>query len=109
MSTQTQSHRVGFKVIDVMDVPHGGWILRLRLQSGESPSLKELRGSRMEMRSSGGDTLSVLVKSFAIFGGKPTDDRLTRSGRLDLRVEPAEAGLKAPSMVDRWELVGPLG
>ena len=109
MSTQTQSHRVGFKVIDVMDAPHGGWILRLRLQSGESPSLKELRGSRMEMRSPGGATLPVIVKSFAIFGGKPTDDRVTRSGRLDLHVEPTEAGARAPSVVDRWELVGPLG
>ena len=108
MSTQTQTHRVVFKVIDVMDAPHGGWILRLRLHSGESPSLKELRGARMEMRSAGEKTREVTVKSFAIFGGRPTDDRVARSGRLDVFVEPAEAGAHAPSVVDHWELVGPL-
>ena len=35
-----------FRVLDAMDAPHGGRILRLRLQSGEAPSIGELRGAR---------------------------------------------------------------
>jgi hypothetical protein len=29
----------------------------------------------------------VKVVGFALFGGKPSDDRLTRTGRVDLHVE----------------------
>lgn len=104
----TQTHRVVFKVIDVMDAPHGGWILRLRLREGESPTIREIKGSRMTMRSAAGDELEVTVRSFPTLGGKPSDDRLARSGRLDVRVEPSDPDAGAPSVVGRWELVGPL-
>ena len=104
----TQTHRVVFKVIDVMAAPHGGWILRLRLQEGESPTIKEIKGSRMTMRSPAGDEREVTVRSFPTLGGKPSDDRVARSGRLDVRVEPSDPEGGVPSVVERWELVGPL-
>jgi hypothetical protein len=104
----TQAHRVVFKVIDVMAAPHGGWILRLRLQEGESPSIKEIKGSRMTLRSAAGGEQEVTVRSFPTFGGKPSDDRVARSGRLDVLVEPSDPSTEVPSVVGRWELVGPL-
>ena len=108
MSTQAQAHQVVFKVSDIMDGPHKGWILRLRLHTGEAPTIKEIKGARMALRSAEGVSREVVVRSFPTFGGKPSDDRLARSGRLDVSVEPADSGAEAPSVVERWELVGPL-
>jgi hypothetical protein len=108
MSTQAQAHKVVFKVIDIMDGPHRGWILRLRLHSGEAPTIKEIKGARMTMRSAEGGAREVVVRSFPTFGGKPSDDRVARSGRLDVSVDPADSEEEAPSVVERWELAGPL-
>ena len=38
---------VVFRVLDAMDAPHSGRILRLRLHSGEAPPVKSLKGSEM--------------------------------------------------------------
>jgi hypothetical protein len=46
MSAQTSNQSgVAFRVLDAMDAPHSGRILRLRLQSGEAPSIKSLWAS----------------------------------------------------------------
>lgn len=93
---------VTFRVLDAMDAPHRGRILRLRLQSGEAPSIKDLKGATLRATSPEGETTRVKVIGFAVFGGRPSDDRLARTGRVDVHVEPceddeAEVGL-------RWEV-----
>ena len=90
-----------FRVLDAMDAPHGGRILRLRLQSGEAPSIGELRGARMRAVSPDGHSAIVYVKGFAVFGGRPSGSRLARSGRVDLLVERAVNG---PAVGARWEI-----
>jgi len=90
-----------FRVFDAMDAPHGGRILRLRLQSGEAPSIKELRGARMRAVSPEGHSAIVNVKGFAVFGGRPSASRLARTGRVDLLVERA---VKGPAVGARWEI-----
>ena len=99
-STQGIRHPT-FRVLDAMDAPHGGRILRLRLQSGEAPSIGELRGARMRAVSPDGHSAIVNVKGFAVFGGRPSDSRLARSGRVDLLVERAVSG---PAVGARWEI-----
>ena len=72
-----------------MDAPDGGQILRLRLQSGEAPSIRAMKGSRLAARSPGGEeSATVKVKGFALFGGRPSDERLSRTGRVDVHVAP---------------------
>lgn len=78
---------VTFRVLDAMDAPHSGRILRLRLQSGEAPSIKSLKGATLTAVSPDGDRCNVKVLGFAVFGGKPSDERLARTGRVDLQVE----------------------
>ena len=75
-----------------MDAPHSGRILRLRLQSGDAPSIKSLKGAEMRAVSPDGDECRIRVRGFAVFGGKPTNDRLARTGRVDLHVEEIDDG-----------------
>jgi hypothetical protein len=97
-----------FRVLDVMNGPHGGKILRLRLQSGEAPSVKALKGARMRAVSPDGRAERIFtVDGFAVFGGRPSDKRLARSGRVDVHVLDDESAGKPPISL-RWEVTGPL-
>lgn len=97
----TTGRGVVFRVLDAMDAPHSGRILRLRLQSGEAPSIKSLKGSEMRAVSPDGDECLLRVIGFALFGGKPSNDRLMRTGRVDVHVD--EIGEGGPVSL-RWEV-----
>ena len=99
-STQGIRHPT-FRVLDAMEAPHGGRILRLRLQSGEAPSIRELKGTRLRAVSPNGRSTIVNVRGFAAFGGRPSDNRLARAGRVDIHVDQEVSG---PTVGARWEL-----
>ena len=90
-----------FRVLDAMDAPHSGRILRLRLQSGEAPSIKSLRKREMLATGPQGQVCRIRTLGFAVFGGKPTDRRLLRTGRVDLHIEELDDG--GPVGL-RWEV-----
>ena len=90
-----------FRVLDAMDAPHSGRILRLRLQSGETPTIGSLKGTELLAIAPDGGRCRVRVKGFAVFGGKPSNDRLTRTGRVDVHVEELDDG--GPVGL-RWEV-----
>ena len=92
---------VVFRVLDAMDAPHSGRILRLRLHSGEAPPVKSLKGSEMLALSPDGTQCRLRVTGFALFGGKPSNDRLARTGRIDVHVEELDEG--GPVGL-RWEV-----
>lgn len=85
-----------------MDAPHHGRILRLRLQAGEAPGVRAFRGARLRATSPDGRTATARVTGFALAGGKPSDERLARTGRVDLHVEetPGEGPISL-----QWEVV----
>lgn len=104
MKNKRRSDPVTFRVLDAMDAPHGGRILRLRLQAGETPSIKDLRNARFKAVSPDGEAeRTVKVEGFAVFGGKPSDDRLARTGRIDVHVTE-EGDDDRPPVSLRWEL-----
>jgi hypothetical protein len=84
-----------------MDAPHSGRILRLRLQAGEAPSVRSLRGAKLRATSPDGRVCTATVTGFALFGGKPTDERIARTGRVDVRVRE-DAGDGPIGL--RWEI-----
>ncbi|HSW30687.1 MAG TPA: hypothetical protein VLH75_14470 [Longimicrobiales bacterium] len=91
MATGTAAGRgVVFRVLDALDAPHSGRILRLRLQAGEAPSVRALRGARLRASAPDGRACTAKVVGFALVGGKPSDERLARTGRVDVHVEEAE-------------------
>ena len=109
MTAQTKTHNVVFKVLDLMAGPHDGWLLRLRLQSGDAPTIRELKGARMRLESSDGRSRELVIQGFPMMGGKPTDERFARSGRLDIHAAPSDSGDEAPPVfTGSWELSGPL-
>jgi hypothetical protein len=90
------------RVIDALDHPHGGRILRTRLAGDAVPALGELKGARFRARSPEGDERSIRVLGFPITGGKPSSRRIRETGRVDLHVEEAGEGV---SVGLQWELI----
>jgi hypothetical protein len=76
-----------FRVLDALDAPHSGRILQLRLQSGEAPSVKSRRSAGLRATGPDGEICRLRVMGFALFSGKPSDDRLARTGRIDVHIE----------------------
>jgi hypothetical protein len=90
-----------------MDAPHGGRLLKLRLQSGEAPSVRELRSARMQAQSPDGDlTCTFEIEHIALFGGRAPDERLARTGRIDVHIE---GGHDADQIDLTWQVSGPIG
>jgi hypothetical protein len=91
MSTVTATGRgVVFRVLDAMNAPHTGRIPRLRLQAGEAPSVKTLRGARIRATGPEGRSATARIDGFSLFGGKATDERLARTGRVDVHIKDEE-------------------
>lgn len=107
-TTHKGSGTATFRVLDAMDAPHGGRILRLRLQGGEPPSVRSLKGSRMKAVSPDGEAERTFrIDGFALFGGRPSDARLARTGRLDVHVTDESDGTRPVGL--GWEVRGPVG
>ena len=96
------SGRTEFLVIDALDHPHLGRILRVKLQDGPTPSVRSLKGATLKARSPRGDEGRVTVLGFSLTGGKVTDARFRETGRLDLHVEEESE----PPVSLRWTLSG---
>ncbi|MGD2122087.1 MAG: hypothetical protein PVJ76_10105 [Gemmatimonadota bacterium] len=107
MSTLKKTQKHSFRVIDAMDAPHQGRVIRLRLQGGHPPALKELKGATLRARSPKGEEETLRVLGFFIPGGKPSDARFNRTGRIDLVVE-LEQGANGPAVSTLWEVSGPV-
>lgn len=103
MSTSSPT-KATYRVIDAYDHPHGGRILRLRLGRGEALTVKELKGGAMSATSPDGTRARLRVDGFALFGGRPGNARLARTGRVDIRVRDEAAGPMGPG----WTVAGPV-
>ena len=84
-----------------MEAPHQGRILRLRLQAGVAPPVRALKGARLSATSPEGESAEARVLGFALVGGKPSDERLARTGRVDVHVQ--QAGGDTPIGL-QWEV-----
>ncbi|NNM07322.1 MAG: hypothetical protein HKO65_19670 [Gemmatimonadetes bacterium] len=103
MPTQTRTQSHVFRVIDAMDAPHRGRVVRLRLKGGQPPALRDLKGATLRARSPEGEEEILRVVGFFLPGGRPSDARLSRTGRIDLMVE-GENGQDRPLVSTQWEI-----
>ena len=91
-----------FRVIDALDAPHGGRILRLQLQDGPPPRVRDLKGSRLAATAPDGTRRSVTVTGFAAFGGRVSNRRLAETGRVDIHVREDASDIEPVSI--KWLL-----
>jgi hypothetical protein len=89
-------------VVDVMERPHGGRILRLRQLAGDPMTRGSLRGHRFRARSPKGDEQTFTIEQFALFGGRVTDQRLARTGRVDVVITDSAPKTGAPGIGRGW-------
>ncbi len=107
MELAAKNHKATFRVLDSMEAPHGGWFLKLRFAAGDAPTLRELKGATMLVSSPDGATsFEVKVRGFPLFGGHPSDDRLHRTGRVDLHVAVLDGNERSIGL--KWTVAGPL-
>lgn len=104
------SSHAEFTVLDAFAAPHGGRILRLRLKDGDPPRVRKLKGAELLARGPGGEERRIRVTGFPLFGGRPSDERLARTGRIDVAVEnESEDGDESGADVSmKWTVVAPL-
>ena len=107
MELAPKNHKATFRVLDSMEAPHGGWFLKLRFAAGDAPTLRELKGAILLVSSPDGATsFEVKVRGFPLFGGHPSDDRLHRTGRVDLHVAVLDGNERSIGL--KWKVSGPL-
>ena len=107
VDTMPRNHRAIFRVLDSFAAPYGGWFLKLRFEAGDAPTIRELRSANLSATSPDGATsFEVKVHGFPLFGGHPSDDRLHRTGRVDLHVTPHDGTEDA--IGPKWTVSGPL-
>jgi len=101
MTNSPQPTGPSLRVIDAMDHPHGGRILRTRMEAGDPPPLRSLKGAELRAVAPDGTEATVRVLAFPLMGGHPTDARFRETRRIDFHVA-AEKG--APEVSLRWLL-----
>jgi len=105
--SDSAEYQAVFRVIDVYDHPHGGRILRLRLARGQAPGVKVLKGGELiatpPAPAQNGNGSRLTVAGFAVSGGKASDERFARTGRIDVHVR----GDNARPVDVGWVLAGP--
>ncbi len=107
MKTVARNHKAIFRVLDSIEAPHGGWFLKLRFEAGDAPTLRELKSATLSVSSPDGATsFEVKVHGFPLFGGHPSDDRLHRTGRVDLHVTVLDGSRHSIGL--KWKVSGPL-
>ena len=107
MAIDQRSHKAIFRVLDSLQAPHGGWFLKLRFEAGDAPTLRELKGTNLKVSSPDGTTtFGVKVHGFPLFGGHPSDDRLHRTGRVDVHVASLDGSER--TIGPKWRVSGPL-
>ena len=75
--------------------------------SGIEKTLRELKGATLLVSSPDGATsFEVKVRGFPLFGGHPSDDRLHRTGRVDLHVAVLDGNDRSIGL--KWKGAGPL-
>ena len=91
MESVARNHKAIFRVLDSLEAPYGGSFLKLRFEAGDAPTIRELKRANLRLSSPDGATsFEVKVHGFPLFGGHPSDDRLHRTGRVDIHVTPLD-------------------
>ncbi|HUF13290.1 MAG TPA: hypothetical protein VMN78_09335 [Longimicrobiales bacterium] len=108
MKTSKNGGSFRFNVSDALDVPLRGFLLRLRLVEG-SPTAKSIGpGTRLRLVSPDGLERIVTVTAKSVTGGRNTQERLEKTGQLDVIIATAEAYAGDQPVGIGWKAEGPV-
>lgn len=108
MKTGKQGTRYRFNVSDALDVPLRGFLLRLRLLDG-SPATKDIAaGTRLRLMAPNGRERVVTVTAKSLTGGRNTQERLDRTGQIDVIISSDEAYADNDPIGIGWQAEGPV-
>jgi hypothetical protein len=80
-----------FRVSDFVEIPMRGYLLRLKLVSGD-PAIGDIApGSRIALRAPDGTERVVTVKDYSVTQGVPSQKRLDRTRELDVVIAANDA------------------
>ena len=91
MIATEMTSQLEFRVVDAMDAPHGGQILRLQLEKGKAPATRKLRNARLTAESPDGEKRTIQVSGFPLFAGRPSNERFAETGAIQLHVKNDDA------------------
>jgi hypothetical protein len=97
-----------FNVSDALDVPLRGFLLRLRRTEGEPVASDIAPGSQLRLTSPEGTTRTVTILGKSLTGGRNTQERLDRTGQLDVLISSEEAYADGMAVGIGWTAEGPL-
>ncbi|MGQ0562860.1 MAG: hypothetical protein ACT443_13420 [Gemmatimonadota bacterium] len=96
-----------FRVSDSVEVPLRGYLLRLKLLSGD-PALGDVApGRKIRLRAPDGTEGVVTVKDYAITQGTASQKRLDRTRELDVLIEARAAVINGRLVEIGWIATGP--
>lgn len=96
-----------FRVSDALEVPNRGYLLRLKLLSGE-PGLDAVGpGQKIKLRSPDGAERVVAIKDFSVTQGVPSQKRFDRTRELDVVIDTPDAVVDGQVVETGWTASGP--
>lgn len=108
MTKESSSGTPRFNVSDALDVPLRGFLLRLRLLEG-TPSVKDIGpGTRLRLRAPDGHERVVTVSAKSLTGGRNGQQRLDRTGQIDVIIPTEEAYAGDRAVGIGWQAEGPI-
>ena len=108
MKTSTSSGSARFNVSDALDVPLRGFLLRLRRLDGDI-SVKDIdAGTRLRLTAPDGTERLVTVLGKSLTGGRNTQERLAKTGQIDVMISSDDAYADELPIGIGWTAEGPL-
>lgn len=98
-----------FRISDAVEVPLRGYLLRLKLMSGD-PALGDVApGRRIRLRAPDGNEGVVTIKDYSVTQGAPSQKRMERTREVDVMIEGRDAVVNGRAVDIGWTASGPAG
>ena len=109
MKTSNSSGTARFNVSDALDVPLRGFLLRLRRVDGDVSVKDVVPGTQLRLTSPDGtQQRTVTVRGKSLTGGRNTQERLEKTGQLDVIVSNEDAYAGDHAIGIGWTAEGPV-
>jgi hypothetical protein len=108
-NAKRRSEGYRFRVSDAMEMPHRGYLLRLRKVDG-NPSASDVKvGATLRLAAPDGRSRVITIADHSVTQGKGGQARLDRTGELDIVIGRQDGWIDDAPVGIGWIAVGPVG